>query len=556
MSLDMAKGRLLLLLLSFILVLKITFACDCVEVGWDQKNDEPICQPCMDSPEYYKTVPMEERKIGPDFNIEEARKQQGDDWTGEIPESERKKLAQKKYWDKLNDDEKGFAANELGADFIKELSDEQMLADDWLFEDFLELDDLPSDRWLKNPKLLQMVQEYLVSGVQASTTETFVTYMEDIKGINVDREKLDAVGWKVQIACKDSSCEEILFRYADNEDVALIGDAFKNTFDAEIQVFQTFAASDRIEELFIGTDLSDFLDEYNTPETTDSGDSDGLSDKNVLISFGSNAGPVTAGLDAGNAEATDEGLQIQNGGGVIIQTDSSLVAGDGFTGQINNDQSYDITHSNSLGVIGCSDNCDTQISATDVDDMYISPNADLITSGSIGQGNVGDYLNFNDAANTNFNYNTDTYEFEEVRYLEITAPSDTGQDNIFVIINGEDVVITENGVTANHSDSMVINDNTIATNIDTLESRFDYYTDDDDLLDDPSAFVEFNVESSDLVIVDGRNYEDLIDSQFILLDDEIVYADITTGKDNELFFDSPLGDDDLSVTVDELEIRV
>jgi hypothetical protein len=330
-------------------------------------------------------------------------------------------------------------------DFVAAMSEEDMIKHFANLEDFKALDYIDPNIWFENPQLKQLIGEAMVRGVKPKYSQTFADYMILEKGVDVNQHLLTQVGSEVQIRCETSTCDKLTFNYANDQEIELITNAFSEiplgNFD--VGVYEDWGTYGELPTVISESDHQAALNELQMMQDRmalhraaqlsliSQGvqiEEDGSTNK---ISISLNGG--SAQIVSGTAGPTQDGGLFSENADMTVAMGSNIVAGQGMTGTYNNPDSY-ISKADYLISSNCNYGCEELITATNVDNMYIGP--DLITADSIGEGNVGDYLDFEDAVDTSFDYATDTYTFDEVRYLEITAPSDTGQDNKFVIING------------------------------------------------------------------------------------------------------------------------
>jgi hypothetical protein len=153
-------------------------------------------------------------------------------------------------------------------------------------------------------------------------------------------------------------------------------------------------------------------------------------------------------------------------------------------------------------------------------------------------------------------YANGTYTVGHADVLELETNKNGKKDSI-IVVNGNDISFDGNELHVGASDSIMINNRTVAVNPEDFYGYIDYqgYPGYPVIPKEVAGdFLDFKFNSSDAVIIGHRTYPELKESEFLLDNDRIAYVNLTSGKDdNILYFKDPRFDQDIVITIDENE---
>ncbi|MFC1591682.1 hypothetical protein ACFL43_04085 [Thermodesulfobacteriota bacterium] len=188
---------------------------------------------------------------------------------------------------------------------------------------------------------------------------------------------------------------------------------------------------------------------------------------------------------------------------------------------------------------------------------------DTIIADSIAQGNnimdvniKNTNLNFNSSFDdiNNATFGEQLYTFDNAGSILITK-NDYEDTTSYIITDANGVIFNGINLSTNHADSIIIGNHVLATNSDEVLIPFNINYTMFDFTASISEYEDIQVKSSDFVKIGQREFYDIVDSRFVFNDDKIIFANITSTKDNEHFyFDNPITEDiDIKTTLDRNE---
>jgi hypothetical protein len=143
-------------------------------------------------------------------------------------------------------------------------------------------------------------------------------------------------------------------------------------------------------------------------------------------------------------------------------------------------------------------------------------------------------------------YSNGTYTIGHAEVLELHTDKNGKKDRI-IVVNGNDISFDGNELKVGSSDSIIINERTIAVNPEDFYGYISYngYPGYPIIPKELSGdFLDFRFNSSDAVIIGDRTYPNLKDSEFLLDGELIAYANLSSkADDNSLYFTSPIDSD-------------